>query len=147
MAPEYATKGRLSTKADVFSFGILILETISNCRHYIHREDMTLLQYAWTNWLEGTSSNITDPTIHADSSSITRFIHIWLLCVQANPADRPTMEEVVAMLTNTSSHSGPIPKKPIAPWMIEENSDYIDAQTHDYDSGAVEELILEVCPR
>ena len=29
MSPEYATKGLISTKSDVFSFGVLILEILS----------------------------------------------------------------------------------------------------------------------
>ena len=29
MAPEYATRGQLTDKADVYSFGVLILEVIS----------------------------------------------------------------------------------------------------------------------
>lgn len=33
MAPEYAVKGQLTTKADVYSFGVLILEIVSRRRH------------------------------------------------------------------------------------------------------------------
>ena len=33
MAPEYIMYGRLSTKADVFSFGVLMLEIISGQRN------------------------------------------------------------------------------------------------------------------
>lgn len=29
MAPEYATRGQLTSKADVYSFGVLLLEVIS----------------------------------------------------------------------------------------------------------------------
>lgn len=68
--------------------------------------------------MEGTSSNILDPRIHGNPSSITRFIHIGLLCVQEDADKRPTMEEVVGMLTNSSSINLPIPKEYVPPWMI-----------------------------
>ena len=33
MAPEYATRGQLSDKVDVFSFGVLTLEVVSGRRN------------------------------------------------------------------------------------------------------------------
>ncbi|KAJ0488419.1 putative protein kinase RLK-Pelle-CrRLK1L-1 family [Helianthus annuus] len=106
--------GRLSTKSDVLSFGMLILKTISGCRTYngIPAANENFLQYAWTNWWEGTYSDIVDPRIDADSSSIRRFIHIGLLCVQANAIDRPTMKDVDSMLLSSSFLTLPIPKNP-----------------------------------
>lgn len=37
MAPEYAFNGLFSTKSDIFSFGIIVLETISGQRSRIFR--------------------------------------------------------------------------------------------------------------
>ncbi|KAD2394064.1 hypothetical protein E3N88_41041 [Mikania micrantha] len=92
MAPEYKFHGRLSIKSDVFSFGMLILKTISGCRTYndIPAANKNFLKYAWTNWWTGTYSDIVDPRIDADSTSIRSFIHIGLLCTQPNAIDRQT---------------------------------------------------------
>ncbi|KAL5579081.1 hypothetical protein UlMin_011523 [Ulmus minor] len=115
MAPEYAMHGQFSVKSDVFSFGVLLLEIVSGqknngFRHGKHVED--LLSYAWRNWREGTSSNLVDPLMRAGSGSeITRCIHIGLLCVQENVADRPSMNTVVLML-NSYSLSLPVPSQP-----------------------------------
>ncbi|PON88175.1 Cysteine rich receptor like kinase [Trema orientale] len=115
MAPEYAMHGQFSVKSDVFSLGVLILEIVSgqknNCfRHGEHVED--LLSYAWRNWREGTATNIVDPLMRVDSGSeIMRCIHIGLLCVQENVADRPTMNAIVLML-NSNSLSLPVPAEP-----------------------------------
>ncbi|CAI9287175.1 unnamed protein product [Lactuca saligna] len=97
IAPEVHQTGRLSTKADVYSFGVLILVTVTGYTIHNPRGNMTFERYvyAWTNWLEGPSSDIIDPRIHVDSSTITRVIHIGWLCVQEDPTNRPTMEEVV----------------------------------------------------
>ncbi|XP_076886273.1 receptor-like protein kinase ANXUR1, partial [Bidens hawaiensis] len=110
--PEYKLHGRLSTKSDVFSFGMLILKTISGCRSYkgISAAKENFLQYAWANWCEGTSSVIVDPEIDADSTSVRRFIHIGLLCAQTNAIGRPTMGEVNGMLLSSSLHPLLIPK-------------------------------------
>ncbi|KAM0020348.1 putative non-specific serine/threonine protein kinase [Helianthus debilis subsp. tardiflorus] len=62
------------------------------------------------NWLEGTVFNIINPRIDVDSSTMTRFIEIGLLCVQEDAADRPTMEEVVGMLLGSSSLTLPVSK-------------------------------------
>ncbi|CAH1426264.1 unnamed protein product [Lactuca virosa] len=152
IAPEVHQTLLLSTKADVYCFGALISETISGCtRHnYMvnHTDNDTLTHSVWTNWVKGTSSNIIDPRIHAHSSSITRVIHIGLLCVQVDPADRPTMEEVVGMLTSNSSLPLPLQKKSLSPWIREKSSDVPKILlSDDYDSGAVEDFLSELCPR
>ncbi|KAL4360245.1 hypothetical protein AHAS_Ahas08G0158100 [Arachis hypogaea] len=59
--------------------------------------------FAWRNWKDGTISNIVDTSLRNSSQNkIIRFIHIALLCVQANEADRPTMATVLLMLNNHS---------------------------------------------
>ena len=48
MAPEYAMQGLFSVKSDVFSFGVLVLETIcgrKNNGFYLSEHDETLLLY------------------------------------------------------------------------------------------------------
>ncbi|XP_059656528.1 cysteine-rich receptor-like protein kinase 44 isoform X2 [Cornus florida] len=108
MAPEYAMHGHFSIKSDVFSFGVLVLEIITGQRNNCFRNGENvedLLSYAWKNWRDGTASNLIDSTLRAVSSSmgeIMRCIHIGLLCVQENEADRPTMASVVLMLSSFS---------------------------------------------
>jgi hypothetical protein len=67
---------------------------------------------AWRNWREGTTLNLIDPTLKANSiTEILRCIHIGLLCVQENVADRPTMASILLML-NGNSITLSVPKKP-----------------------------------
>ena len=53
MAPEYMMHGRLSTKADVFSYGVLVLELISGERNStfsnLHADAQNLLD--WVRFL------------------------------------------------------------------------------------------------
>jgi len=43
MAPKYALRGQLTEKADVFSFGVLLLEIISGRKNQSSTEDMEFL--------------------------------------------------------------------------------------------------------
>lgn len=48
MAPEYATRGYLTEKADVYSFGIVALEIVSGRSNTIHRsKDKCLYLLDW----------------------------------------------------------------------------------------------------
>jgi len=45
MAPEYLIRGQLTDKADVYSFGVLVLEIVCGRRNNVIREDSgSLLQ-------------------------------------------------------------------------------------------------------
>ncbi|XP_028767834.1 putative receptor-like protein kinase At4g00960 [Neltuma alba] len=116
MAPEYAMHGHISIKSDIYSFGVLILEIISgkkNTSFYISSYAEDLLSYAWRLWREGRPLELLDPSLRDSCSrnEVTKCIHISLLCIQENPALRPTIQSIMVML---SSHSVTLshPRKP-----------------------------------
>ncbi|KAI3936004.1 hypothetical protein MKX01_025634 [Papaver californicum] len=117
MAPEYIMHGHFSVKSDVFSFGVLVLEILCGKRNssfYQSAVGQDLLSYVWRHWNDGSAMEILDPTLKDTCSrnEVVRYIHVALLCVQENVADRPTMPTVVLML---SSYSATIPDLPSAP--------------------------------
>ncbi|KAB2637524.1 cysteine-rich receptor-like protein kinase 29 [Pyrus ussuriensis x Pyrus communis] len=115
MAPEYAMHGHFSVKSDVYSFGVLVLEIVSGQKNnsFRHGENVEdLLSFAWKCWKEGTASNLIDPALtNGSRNEIMRCIHIGLLCVQENIANRPTMNAIVLML-NSYSVTLPVPSQP-----------------------------------
>ncbi|XP_060971131.1 cysteine-rich receptor-like protein kinase 44 [Cannabis sativa] len=115
MAPEYAMHGQFSAKSDVFSFGVLILEIVSGQKNNSFRQGENiedLLRYTWRIWREQNTSKMVDPLMRVGSGSeVMRCIHIGLLCVQENIANRPTMNAIVLML-NSNSLSLPLPSEP-----------------------------------
>jgi serine/threonine protein kinase len=114
MAPEYALRGQLTEKADVFSFGVLVLEIISGRKNQSSTEDMEfLIEGTWRLYKANRGLEIMDPTLK-DSYSWEdgiRAIKIGLLCTQAAAALRPSMFRVVSMLTSEREHL-PSPTRP-----------------------------------
>ncbi|XP_031284008.1 G-type lectin S-receptor-like serine/threonine-protein kinase CES101 [Pistacia vera] len=117
MSPEYAMNGVVSIKTDVFSFGVLVLEIVSGKKNnscYHTERLLNLVGYAWLLWNERKGLELIDPGLEDGSSSpneVLRCIHVGLLCVQDQAIDRPTMSDVVSMLTNESLLL-PAPKQP-----------------------------------
>ncbi|RVW25579.1 G-type lectin S-receptor-like serine/threonine-protein kinase [Vitis vinifera] len=115
MSPEYAIDGLYSTKSDVFSFGVLLLEIVSGKRNrgFSHPDhSLNLLGHAWTLYMEGRSMELIDSSvgdIH-NLSQVLRLINVGLLCVQCGPDERPSMSSVVLMLSSDSTL--PQPKEP-----------------------------------
>ncbi|KAF3453569.1 hypothetical protein FNV43_RR04009 [Rhamnella rubrinervis] len=116
MAPEYAFDGKFSTKSDVFSFGILMLEIVSGkrSRGYHHQNlGVTLIGHAWRLMQESRQFEMIDACLRdysQDLSEMLRCIHVSLLCVQQCPVDRPKMSSVILMLD--SEGELPQPKPP-----------------------------------
>ncbi|TYJ17790.1 hypothetical protein E1A91_A09G077100v1, partial [Gossypium mustelinum] len=115
MAPEYAMHGQFSVKSDTFSFGVLVLEILSGQKNSAFHNGSNiedLLSFAWRNWEAGTAFDLVDPSLRdGPRSEVMRCIHIGLLCVQENVAQRPNMGAVVLMLTSDST-TLPLPLEP-----------------------------------
>ncbi|PON81470.1 S-receptor-like serine/threonine-protein kinase [Trema orientale] len=131
MSPEYTIDGIFSLKSDVFSFGVLALEIVSGkknrgFRHANHK--LNLLGHAWMLHQEGKALELISDRLLKDSYNIPqmlRSIHVALLCVQSSPEDRPSMSNVVLMLS--SDIALPQPKEP--GFFTERNLIYSDTST------------------
>ncbi|KZV27230.1 hypothetical protein F511_04683 [Dorcoceras hygrometricum] len=105
MSPEYAVDGIFSTKSDIFSFGVLVLEIVSgkSNRGFSHKDHhLNLLGHAWTLYKEERSHELVEASLRKsqDLAQVMRSIHVGLLCLQQNPEDRPSISSVVLMLGN-----------------------------------------------
>ncbi|KAI4376407.1 hypothetical protein MLD38_014174 [Melastoma candidum] len=104
-APEYAIRGELSEKADIYSFGVLTLEIIS-CRRNtdlsLPSEMQYLPEYAWKLFEKSKAIELIDPKMKEDGFSkkeVLQAMHVAFLCLQPQPELRPRMSQVVSMLT------------------------------------------------
>ncbi|RXH98819.1 hypothetical protein DVH24_011144 [Malus domestica] len=103
LAPEYALFGHLTEKADVFGFGVVVLEILSgrpNSYNNLDPEKIYLLEWVWTLHENDQTLGLVDPRLtEFDEIEATRLIRAALLCTQGSPMARPSMSRVVAMLS------------------------------------------------
>ncbi|CAN1311607.1 Cysteine-rich receptor-like protein kinase 43 [Linum perenne] len=117
MAPEYVMHGRLSVKADVYSFGVLVLELISGQKNSTFANaDYNLLEWAYKLYKDGKSMDLMDPTLVTSAAAelVKTCIHVGLLCTQGEPNTRPTMRQVVLWLSKKPGHLEE-PTRPVMP--------------------------------
>ncbi|KAA3462642.1 cysteine-rich receptor-like protein kinase 2 isoform X1 [Gossypium australe] len=104
MAPEYAVRGMLTQKADVYSFGVLIIEITCRKRNKCFSPDMVCILHMLRE--------VVDPVIeHNFREKACRLLQIGLLCVQASTELRPSMSTIVQILTDDTCEI-PCPTQP-----------------------------------
>ncbi|XP_019172331.1 PREDICTED: cysteine-rich receptor-like protein kinase 2 [Ipomoea nil] len=108
-APEYAVHGHLSEKVDIYSFGIVILEIISGRRSSdLQVEPVTeyLLEQAWKLYENDEHLELIDNNLDTneyEAEEVKRMLEIALVCTQSPSKIRPSMSEVVVMLSSTDA--------------------------------------------
>ncbi|KAL6522546.1 hypothetical protein OROMI_031504 [Orobanche minor] len=123
MAPEYVMRGYLTDKADVYSFGVLLLEVISGRSNVIISGEglMYLLDQAILLSETDNLMELVDPSLESNfnKQEIMSTMNIALLCTIIDYAERPSMSAVVSMLTGSSRVIPPkrdsLQKRPAAP--------------------------------
>ncbi|XP_022717350.1 probable leucine-rich repeat receptor-like serine/threonine-protein kinase At3g14840 isoform X2 [Durio zibethinus] len=103
MAPEYAMRGYLTDKADVYSFGIVALEIVSGRSNTSYRpkeECFYVLDWVLVLKEQGSLLDLVDPRMGSDynKEEVMAMINVALLCTNVNAAARPAMSSVVSML-------------------------------------------------
>ncbi|KAL5071221.1 hypothetical protein RYX36_022108 [Vicia faba] len=117
MAPElfYKNIGGVSYKADVYSFGMLLMEMASKRKNLnVHAEHSSQLYFPL--WIYDQVENEHDIEIEDISEDekkmVKKMIIVALWCIQLKPDDRPSMSKVVEMLEGDIETLN-MPPKPI----------------------------------
>ncbi|CAK9218329.1 unnamed protein product [Sphagnum troendelagicum] len=105
MSPEYASYGELSTKVDVYSFGVLMLEIISGRKSIVNftstsPEQINLVKWAWILQKNKLLNDLIDQKMINTlvANEVQLVINVALLCVQKKATKRPVMSDALAML-------------------------------------------------
>ncbi|XP_024003673.1 probable leucine-rich repeat receptor-like protein kinase At2g28990 isoform X1 [Eutrema salsugineum] len=96
--PEYYQTNWLTEKSDIYSFGIVLLEIITN-RPIIQqsREKPHLVEWISLEITKGDLRSVMDPNLHEnyDIGSVWKAIEIAMSCVSLSSTRRPSMSRVV----------------------------------------------------
>ncbi|XP_040362903.1 probable LRR receptor-like serine/threonine-protein kinase At1g56130 [Rosa chinensis] len=102
LAPEYAMRGHLTEKTDVFAYGVVILEIVSgrpNSDPSLESDMVYLLELAWNLHENEREVDLVDSRLSEfNEEEARRIINIGLLCTQSSPMLRPPMSRVIGML-------------------------------------------------
>ncbi|CAM0902819.1 unnamed protein product [Alopecurus aequalis] len=128
LAPEYAMRGHVTEKVDVFAFGVVVLETLAGRPNYYTSEDQSkvyIFEWVWELYEEGHPLDMLDPRLDDfDDEEVLRAIKVALVCTQGSPHQRPPMSRVVAMLTGDAEAPDWVPKPSyITEWQIKGGGD------------------------
>ncbi|KAE8705924.1 L-type lectin-domain containing receptor kinase VII.1 [Hibiscus syriacus] len=107
LAPEVLIGRRTSTRTDVFSFGILILEVMCG-RRPVEEGKPALVEWVWQlkkkhELLAAVDARLTSNR-GFDEEEVENVLHLGLWCSCPSPDSRPTMRQVVKVLEGKNEH-------------------------------------------
>ncbi|XP_021834460.1 rust resistance kinase Lr10-like [Prunus avium] len=118
IAPElfYKNIGGVSYKADVYSFGMLLMEMASRRKNWStmveHSNQIYFPLWAYDQYNKGNDLEMRDVN-EEEKKIIKKMVITALWCIQMKPSDRPSMNKVIEMLGG----DGECPKMPLRPFL------------------------------
>ncbi|BBN11042.1 protein MpRLK-Pelle_SD-2b4 [Marchantia polymorpha subsp. ruderalis] len=112
IAPEWLHMPTVTEKADVYSFGIVLLELVSgrrNAEFSLRPERMFFPRWAFQRYKHGKLQEILDRRLDefVSTDEATRMLKVAFWCIQEDPLLRPAMGGIVQMLEGTLQVSEP----------------------------------------
>ncbi|KAL4627410.1 hypothetical protein ACB092_05G164100 [Castanea dentata] len=111
-APEWLRNQRVTTKVDVYSFGIVLLELICHRKSVdwdLPEEEAILEEWAYYCFEARELSKLVSGK-EVDQRQLERMVMVGLWCILDEPSLRPSMKKVLLMLEGTVNI--PIPPSP-----------------------------------
>lgn len=110
-APEYAMTGRLTVKADVYSYGVVLLEIITGRRAIDNSravEEISLVAWARPLFQDRRKfAQMADPILQSryPIRSLYQALSVAAMCLQTDPHVRPFMVDVATAINDIASQN------------------------------------------
>ncbi|XP_074371973.1 G-type lectin S-receptor-like serine/threonine-protein kinase At1g34300 [Apium graveolens] len=123
LAPEWLANLPITSKSDIYSFGMVLLEIVSGRRNFYVSSETNQKKFslwAYDEFENGNIETIVDKRLlghEVDMEQVRRVIQISFWCIQEQPSQRPMMGKVVQMLEGIMEI-----EKPPAPKSVTEGS-------------------------
>ncbi|KAJ6864585.1 LRR receptor-like serine/threonine-protein kinase [Populus alba x Populus x berolinensis] len=106
MAPEHALGKAITVKADVYSYGVVVLEIVSgrsNTEYIPNQEADFLLDTAGRLHQAGRIRDLVDKKLGSrfDNKQALTLLHLAMDCIKLSPTLRPSMSDVVTILSGS----------------------------------------------
>ncbi|XP_076894559.1 G-type lectin S-receptor-like serine/threonine-protein kinase LECRK1 isoform X1 [Bidens hawaiensis] len=110
LAPEWQKNSPISLKVDIYSYGIVLLETIC-CRRNLdvqvtNPDEIVLSNWAYKCFESGQLELLVDHE-DVDKEALERMVKVAIWCIQDEPAHRPSMKCVLLMLEGITEIATP----------------------------------------
>ncbi|KAG2548827.1 hypothetical protein PVAP13_9KG201100 [Panicum virgatum] len=107
MSPEYINKGIVSTKSDIFSLGVIIIEIVTGHRDYpddTGTPSEEFIEIVLHNWSQRNMiKKLSGVSLEVDYQQIRRCIQIGLDCVKIDRSKRLTISQIIKALHRPES--------------------------------------------
>ncbi|GLJ12376.1 hypothetical protein SUGI_0189630 [Cryptomeria japonica] len=141
LAPEYFLHGIVDEKTDVYAFGVLLLEIITG------RKPSDISEQNFVFWVKpllesGNISELADPRLGGqyDIHQMQRMVLTSSLCIRQSAIWRPSMSEVLQLLTDVQS------PELVESWRLPASkTDEVDDYT-DFDEQEYSQRLQSSCP-
>ncbi|OAY34081.1 G-type lectin S-receptor-like serine/threonine-protein kinase At1g34300 [Manihot esculenta] len=125
LAPEWLANLPITSKSDIYSYGMVLLEIVSGVRNFEMSAETNMKKFslwAYEEFEKGNIRGIIDKRLadhqEIDMEQVMRAIQVSFWCIQEQPSLRPKMGKVVQMLEGIAEIDKPpslltVPEQPI----------------------------------
>ncbi|KAJ7973962.1 S-receptor-like serine/threonine-protein kinase [Quillaja saponaria] len=146
LAPEWLANLPITSKSDVYSYGMVLLEIVSGRRNFEVSEETNRKKFsiwAYEEFENGNIKEILDKRLTGQEvymEQVKRAIEVSFWCIQEQPSQRPTMGKVLQMLEGITEIEKPPALKAMPEGSIGGTSTYMSS------NGSVSSTVAPSAP-
>ena len=123
IATEWFRNSPISSKVDVYCYGVILLLEIVCCKKSVDLEDnVILIDWAYDCFRNRRLGDLIEDDLEAmeDMEMVERYVKIGIWCIQEEPGMRPNMRSLTQMLEGVAQVHDPPNPSPYSIFSCEE---------------------------